>query len=407
MQKAGGLKFIEAKIAVKQSVKELKKNNTDIIILLSHLGENDDSKLIKEIEGIDILVVGHSRSKEEPLSKAGPTLILRPSWQGRRLGKLSLVLQDNKITDSKVEELRLSDKISDDSQILSILPRCFSDHDCKKEGMIGTCQDYGTLKSKCVFTEASKITLLIITPKLCRVCDTERIVSYLKTQFMGLTISYLSYPDKEADRLISDFDIKALPVYLLGREIEKEKNFDNLKDNLEIKGDFYMLKPQFSGMSYFLNRQEIKGKIDLFISLYNKNTQELLNVIKEFNPAIHFLAAQEEDKFDAAGGNLEVEEYLRAVCVQKYYPLNFWDYISCRVKSINSFWWEDCLPNLDINKIKICARAEEGKVLLRENIILNKELQVMFGPVYFLDNQEIFGLQGVPTKEEFKKILKR
>ena len=58
-------------------------------------------------------------------------------------------------------------------------------------------------------------------------------------------------------------------------------------------------------------------------------------------------------------------------------------------------------------KIKSCARGEEGKALLKENISLNKELQVMFGPAYLLDNQEIFGTQGVPPKEDFRKILKR
>jgi hypothetical protein len=374
---------------------------------LSHLGENDDLRLIKEVGGIDILIVGHSRTKEESLTRVDSTLILRPSHQGRRLDKLSIILKDNKIADYKAEELRLSDKISDDPDMLSILPRCFSDNNCKKEGMLGSCLEPGTLKSRCQFSEAPKINLLIITPKLCSVCDTERVVQYLKTQFTGLLISYLYYPGTKADKLIKDFDIKGLPVYLFGPEIEKEKGFDNLKGNLETKGNFYILKPQVSGVSYFLNREKIKGKIDLFISLYDKNTQELLSAIKDFNPTIHFLAVQQQDKFDAAKGNLEVEEYLRSVCVQKYYPLNFWDYISCRAKSINSSWWQDCLVKLDTEKIKICAQGEEGRTLLKENISLNKELQVMFGPTFLLDNQEIFSLQGVPTKEEFKNLIKR
>ena len=62
---------------------------------------------------------------------------------------------------------------------------------------------------------------------------------------------------------------------------------------------------------------------------------------------------------------------------------------------------------LDIDKIKLCARGQEGRALLEENISLNKELEVMFGPTFLLDNQEVFGLQGVPTKEDFKKIIKR
>jgi len=408
MQKAGGLKLIEPRVAVKQAVQDLKKNNADIVVLLSHLGESEDLNLIKDVEGIDILIVGHSRTKEEPSTKMGRTLILRPAWQGRRLGKLSLTVKDNQIANYKIEELRLSDKIINDPGILSILPRCFSDNNCKQEGLIGICQDPGTLKSQCEFIEASKVNLLIITTKLCNVCNVEIMANHLKTLFPGLVSSYLYYPDSKATKLISDFGIRVLPVYLLGKEAEREKGFDKLKENLEIKGNFYMLKPQFSGIAYFLERKSIKGRLDLFISLYDKNTPALLDMIKEFNPIVHFLAVEKtRGNFEAQGGNLEVEEYLRSVCVQKYYPANFWNYISCRGKFINTSWWQDCLDKLDTDKISMCARGEEGKELLRSNISLNNELQIMFGPAYLLDNHEIFASQGMPSKEEFKKIIKR
>jgi len=386
---------------------ELKKKNVDIIILLSHLGENDDLKLIEEIKGIDILITGHFRAKEESSGKIGSTLIVRPSWQGRRLGKLSLTLENNKIKDYKVEELRLSDKIQDDPGEFSILPRCFSDNNCKKEGRVGICQDPGTLKSQCSFSKPAQVSLLIIQPKPCRFCDSEKPIKYLKTLFPGLTISYRDYPSLFTNKLIKDFNLKALPVYILGKEVEKEKAFSNLEKNLEAKGNYYILKPEFAGVSYFLERKDLKGRLDLFVSLYDLNMAALLDVIKEFNPVLHFLAAEKDDGFDAAKGNLEVEEYLRCVCVQKYYPKMFFDYVSCRVGNLNSSWWEDCLDKSATQTIKTCARSEEGKRLLRENIKDNKELKIMFGPAYILDNRYIFGIQGVPRKEELKKILGR
>ena len=407
LPKAGGLKIIEPKIAIKKNIEELKKNGIDLVVLLSHLGEEEDLRLIEEIDGIDILITGHSVGKEEPLSKIKSTLFLRPAWQGRHLGKLSLTIQDNRIENYRIEDLRLSDKIKDDPEIVSVLPGCFSDANCKKKGFIGFCQDPGTVNSRCLFSESKKINLLIITPKACRVCETERLVGYLKAYFPGLSPTYLYYPDAKSHNMIKDLAIKGLPVFLLGKEIEKEKGFIKLKENLEKKGDFYLLKPEFSGMSYFLERKKINGKFDLFISLYDKSTPELLDVIEEFNPRVHFLAVQRQDKFDAVKGNLEVEECLRAVCVEKYEPQKFWDYISCRAKSIQSSWWEDCLKDRDIDKIRICSRGEEGIGLLKENISLNQELQIMFGPTYLLDNQEVFGSQGVPSKEDLKKILKK
>ncbi|MBI4707406.1 MAG: bifunctional metallophosphatase/5'-nucleotidase [Candidatus Omnitrophica bacterium] len=407
MEKAKGVKFIDPKQALMQVIPEMRKNGADIILVLSHLGESEDLNLLNEVKGINVLITGHSIGKGDVSSKAGDTLILRPSWQGRKIGRATLDIKNNKIVNYKVEGLRLSDKIADDQTILSILPRCFSDAGCKKEGLVGVCQEAGTLNAKCVFSEADKIELQVITLRSCKVCDTSAVVNFLKMQFPGISISYLYYPEKKAEELVKKLNITGLPAYLLGKEIAKESLFAGLKANLDDKGNVFMLKPSFVGLSYFISREKIKGKLDIFFSLNDKTTPELLAVIKDFKPQVHFLAAQEDGKFSARGGNLEVEEYLRCACVEKYYPDNYWDYLSCRAKNINSSWWQDCLGNMDEQKIKTCARGEEGQALLGENIKLNKELKVMIGPAYLVDNQEIFGTKGVPSKEELKKLFKR
>ena len=198
-----------------------------------------------------------------------------------------------------------------------------------------------------------------------------------------------------------------MPVFLLGKEAAKDKNFENLKDKLVEKDNFYMLKPEVSGVSYFINRQKAKGKLDLFISLFDKDSFGVLNVVKEFNPAAHFLAVITGDKIETINGEAEVEEDLRSVCVQKYYPKGFWDYITCRSKNIGSSWWDDCAVGMDLNKIRSCARSSEGRELLKKNCSLNEEIKVMFGPTYLLDNNQIFSSKGAPSRDELKKIINK
>jgi hypothetical protein len=405
-KKTGGLKFDEPKAAVRKVVSELKKQGANIIILLSNFTADEDLALIRENPAIDILIT-NTRAKEQTLNSIDSVLVLRPSWQGRKLGKLTLTLRDKRIVDSKVEELRLSDQIADDKDILTLLPLCFQDANCKKEGLIGFCQNPGMSNAKCEFSQANKAPLLVITPQVCRICDTERLVQSLKREFPGLVVSYLFYPSEKANSILRDLTIKNLPVYLLGKEIEKEKFFENFKQNLEARGDFYMVKPQVSGFSYFLDRPMIAGKFDLFMSLYTKDASKLLDTIREFNPAIHFLVTEQQGVLLADRGVSDLEESLRSVCVEKYYPGYFWQYISCRAKNLESSWWEDCLENLDTKMIKDCAKGTEGKNLLRENISLNKELEIMNGPTYLLDNQEIFASVEVPAKEDFRKIIKK
>ncbi|TRZ96485.1 hypothetical protein D4R78_00635 [bacterium] len=409
-QKYGALRLLDPDSAVGWAISELKKQSVELIVVLSGLNDSDNQKLLQDVEGINIIISGFSMPKQgaSDIQPYGSALVIRPSWQGRSLGKLSLVVKDGKILKYKTEQLPVSEKITQDPEVLAAIPHCFSDSDCKSKDQRGICRDPGTLNSQCKFSQPRKVSLLIIVPKACLTCNTDRPINLLKKYFPGLQVDYLFYPSRRADRLLKQHSITKLPVYLLGKEVSQEKEFAKLMQRLDKKGDFYLVDLRFVGFSYFLGRQRFKGKLDLFISLFEKDSQKLLKLMKQFHPTIHFLAKEsKESKFDASRGGLEVEEYLRAVCVEKYNPRVFWDYLECRSGNIYSSWWDDCLPGQDIKQIKSCAQSQEGEKLLKENISLNKELGIMLGPTYLLDNQEIFSSQGVPAAEELKKLIKR
>jgi 5'-nucleotidase len=405
-QKAEGLK-ISAPSQVRELVSRLKNTGVSVLIALSTQGESEDLKLISKIKGIDIIFVGDKPQKEEVLTKVDETFFLRPAWQGRKLGRLTLKIQDGKLSSCKVDELSLTDKFSDDLDIAKILPRCYSDANCKEGNLAGICQNPGALNAACLFTKPNIVNLFIINVKDCVTCDIEPVINLLKNKFPGLTIKMLDYPGLAAQKMIKDLSLQVLPAYIFPRLVEKEDNFESIKKDLQLINDFYLLKPQASGMSYFLNQKRKEGNFDLFFSIFEKNADLLLTTIKEFNPSLHFLSVEKTEGLDAGNGVGEQEEYLRAVCVQKYYPEKFWDYLICRSKHTKSAYWEDCLDGLDAQSVKTCARGPEGVTLFRENTSLTKQLEISSGPSYLLNNQEIFSSKAVPTKEEFRKILKK
>lgn len=405
-QKSEGLK-INPPAKIQGLIDRLKKEGAQVIILLSTLGEKEDLKLASEAKGIDLLFVGQNPLKEDPLTKVENTFFLRPAWQGRKLGKLILEIKEGKLADCKIEELPLSSEISDDGEISAILPRCYSDSNCRKDGLTGSCQDPGTKNASCTFKAPNKVDLLIISAKDCTVCDAQPVIDLWKKRIPGLTVSYLYYPETKAKKELAKLSVSGLPAYIFGKEIEKEDRFPDAKNDFKFVDNRYVLKPQVAGLAYFFNRQVKKDNFDLFLSLFEKDAGQVLAATEEFKPSLHFLASETNTGFSAQGGNFEVEEYLRGVCVQKYYPEKFWNYLSCRLRHIDSSYWEDCLDGVDLAKLKSCARGVEGSDLLKENISLNKELEVMFGPAYLLDNREIFSSRGAPQKEELKKIIKR
>ncbi len=405
--KAPGLNFIPPQDALKKAVADLKNLKVNAIILISGLKEEENKALVAANPEIDVLIEGAKFAKEKVSTNIGAVLVLAPRWEGRRLvtAKLSLKNKGKGVEVKKVEDPRLSDKLASDKQMLAILPQCFGEKDCNKEGMISSCSNPGQSSARCAYKPAPRVELTVINKPDCRTCNTESVINSLKSEIPGLSVNALDFPGEKAQKVISEFGLKYLPVYFLDKSAEKERVFAKLKPDLELKGEYYFLNAQISGLGYFLNRKKIDGRLDLFLNLLHKDSGELLDNLKEFEPEVHFLAAVDKNGFAAPGGRSEIEEYLRAVCVQKYYPGLFYNYISCRAKNFDSSWWDECLQDADLGPVKSCALGAEGSDLLKANIALNRELEIANGPTYLLDNQEIFGSVKVPKKEEFRKIL--
>ncbi|MCX5714347.1 MAG: hypothetical protein NT033_05970, partial [Candidatus Omnitrophica bacterium] len=207
----------------------------------------------------------------------------------------------------------------------------------------GACQNPATLGAACVFTELEKLNLRVITSKSSRFVDTDKVVNFLKNNIPGLTVSYLDYTDKKAGELIKRFNIQAIPAYMLDKKAEEKKTFEGIKQYFVLEEGLYVARPQFTGVTFFLNRKRFPGRIDLFFSMYDKDADPLLSSIKDFKPEVHFLVTETDKGFEAKYGQAELEDDLRAVCVKAHYPEIFWDYISCRSQNSSSSWWEDCL----------------------------------------------------------------
>ncbi|MCX7927745.1 MAG: hypothetical protein N2606_06390 [Candidatus Omnitrophica bacterium] len=393
--------------SIRNAVALAKQEGAGIIIFISHLDEQTNRVILNEIPQINILIDGSTYAREQVSRQEGSVIVLQPRWEARRLVIAELDVKDNKLLGTQIREVRMSDKIKDDKRMLALLPACFGDSQCKKEGMIGICKAPGTTSASCEYKVAPKVSLTVIDPVSCRTCNTQEVIRYLKTQIPGLVVKRLNYPSQEADKLIKELNLLGIPAYLLGREVEKEKAFDPLRNYLQPFEKYYLLKQEAFGFGVFVNRAPVLGRFDVFISLLQKESHDILQVLREFDPNIHFLVQRVQTGFQAQAGEQEIDEALRAVCIKKLYPQLFYDYLLCRSRSINSVWWDDCIPLGDYQTIKQCARSQEGEALLEENIALNEELQITNGPTYLLDNQEVFSSQATPNKEEIRKLIRK
>lgn len=93
--KVRGIDFLQGEAlyeAAQKQVEELKAAGADIVILLSHLGSDDESApnrsldVLENVTGIDLLIDGHSHSLFEKGEMVGDTLLVSAGEYGENLG---------------------------------------------------------------------------------------------------------------------------------------------------------------------------------------------------------------------------------------------------------------------------------------------------------------------------------
>lgn len=84
--------------AVKHYLPKLREDGAELVVVLSHLGLGGDKALAKAVEGIDVIVGGHSHNRMTQAEKVGTTLIVQAGAHGSDLGRLELTVERGKVT---------------------------------------------------------------------------------------------------------------------------------------------------------------------------------------------------------------------------------------------------------------------------------------------------------------------
>ncbi len=93
-----GIKELDRYDVATKQIKYLKEEKkVDFVILISHLGVDDDEKFAKKINGVDLIVGGHSHTKISKPLVVNDTLILQAASSGIFLGKLDLNFENKKL----------------------------------------------------------------------------------------------------------------------------------------------------------------------------------------------------------------------------------------------------------------------------------------------------------------------
>ncbi len=116
-----GVYFTNGDENLSEQINELKNQGADIIVILSHLGFPQETKLAEEIDGIDIILSGHTHNRLTEPAIINDTLIIQSGSHGSHLGKLTVHFSGGKITDYQHDLIEVAETIIPDSKVNTLI----------------------------------------------------------------------------------------------------------------------------------------------------------------------------------------------------------------------------------------------------------------------------------------------
>lgn len=84
---------------LQQNVEAAREAGADVVVLLSHNGFDVDQKLARTIDGIDVILTGHTHDAVPHAININNTLVLSSGSHGKYLGRVDLEVKNGKVTD--------------------------------------------------------------------------------------------------------------------------------------------------------------------------------------------------------------------------------------------------------------------------------------------------------------------
>ena len=128
-----GLDFGDKKSIIedtKEMIEDLEKQGADIIVGVSHLGIDADSEVksadvVKAVDGIDLLIDGHSHSSKENYEKIGDTIITSTGEYFENMGLVNIKYdeENDKLIEVNAKEIKAAEltNIEEDTEVKELI----------------------------------------------------------------------------------------------------------------------------------------------------------------------------------------------------------------------------------------------------------------------------------------------
>jgi len=123
---------------LQENVDKARADGADVVVLLSHNGFDVDQKLATVVNGIDVILTGHTHDAVPTALNIDGTLVLSSGSHGKYLGRIDLEVKNGKVTDYSSSLIPVfSDVITPDAEMKSAIDAVRAPHKQELDRVIG------------------------------------------------------------------------------------------------------------------------------------------------------------------------------------------------------------------------------------------------------------------------------
>ena len=124
--------------AIQENVDAARDAGAEAVVLLSHNGFDVDQKLATVIDGIDVILTGHTHDAVPEAIRIGDTLVLSSGSHGKYLGRVDLEISGGKVVDASSTLIPVfSDVIEPDAEMAAKIAEVRAPYEAECSRVIG------------------------------------------------------------------------------------------------------------------------------------------------------------------------------------------------------------------------------------------------------------------------------